>query len=294
VRTGIVILPEYRWWVAEPKWRVAEEYGFHHAWTYDNLGWRSLVNGPWFGAIPTLTAAAMVTSTIRLGTFVASPNFRQPVPFARDIITLDDVSDGRLTIGLGAGAGADYDMAVMGHDEMTPAVRIERFEEFIFALDSLLIQEQTSYKGQHFQISHARMAPGSVQRPRLPFVIAANGSRAMSIAAHHATGWIATGPETEDLTAWWHGVAAAAERFREMLAKQGRAEHTIDYYLNADSSPTYSMSSVEHFRDVAGQASELGFTDLIVHWPRTDGLYAGSETVLERIAEDVLPELAKE
>ncbi|MGH8921895.1 MAG: LLM class flavin-dependent oxidoreductase, partial [Acidimicrobiales bacterium] len=48
MRAGIVILPEDRWWAAEPKWRAAEEYGFDHAWTYDHLGWRSLVDGPWF------------------------------------------------------------------------------------------------------------------------------------------------------------------------------------------------------------------------------------------------------
>ena len=41
MRVGVVILPEYRWWVAEPKWRAAEELGFSHAWTYDHLGWRT-------------------------------------------------------------------------------------------------------------------------------------------------------------------------------------------------------------------------------------------------------------
>ena len=85
VRVGIVILPDERWSVARERWRRAEEYGFHTAWTYDHIGWRSLVDGPWFDAVPTLTAAALVTSTIRLGTFVASPNFRHPVPFAREL-----------------------------------------------------------------------------------------------------------------------------------------------------------------------------------------------------------------
>src|SRR2546425_2234722 len=105
MRVGIVVLPDVRWSVAASRWRRAEEYGFDHAWTYDHLGWRSLVDGPWFSAVPTLTAAATVTSTIRLGTFVASPNYRHPVPFARELITLDDVSDGRFILGVGAGPG---------------------------------------------------------------------------------------------------------------------------------------------------------------------------------------------
>ncbi len=81
-----MILPEHRWQTAASKWRAAEEYGFAHAWTYDHLGWRSLVDGPWFDAVPTLTAAALVTERIRLGTFVASPNFRHPVPLARSAL----------------------------------------------------------------------------------------------------------------------------------------------------------------------------------------------------------------
>ena len=97
------------------RWRRAEELGFDHAWTYDHLAWRSLRDGPWFGAIPTLTAAAMVTDRIRLGTLVASPNFRHPVPFAKELMTLDDISGGRLAAGIGAG-GTGWDAAMLGAD----------------------------------------------------------------------------------------------------------------------------------------------------------------------------------
>src|SRR5439155_14487839 len=103
MRVGIVILPDLRWSQARDRWRLAEEYGFDHAWTYDHLGWRDLVDGPWFDAVPTLTAAATVTDRIGLGTWVASPNFRHPVHFARELTALDDISRGRLLIGAGAG-----------------------------------------------------------------------------------------------------------------------------------------------------------------------------------------------
>ncbi|MFE9744114.1 LLM class flavin-dependent oxidoreductase [Saccharothrix saharensis] len=288
MRTGIVILPEHRWWMAEHKWKAAEEYGFHHAWTYDHMGWRSLVDGPWFGAVPTLAAAASVTRTIRLGTLVASPNFRHPVPFARDLLALDDVSDGRFTLGVGAG-GAGYDTEVMGGPP--PGSRQGRFEEFVAALDMLLAQDRTTFRGEHYEIRDARSAPGCVQRPRLPFVVAANGPKAMGVAAKYGTGWVTTGPETDDEHAWWDGVAAMAARFREVLAGIGRAKESIDFHLNADSCPVYSLTSVDRFREVAGRARELGFTDLVVHWPRENGVYAGSEAVLERVAADVLPEL---
>jgi hypothetical protein len=89
VRLGVVILPELRRAELVSTWRRAEELGFDHAWTYDHLAWRSLRDSPWFGAIPTLVAAATATTRIRLGTLVASPNFRHPVSFARELIALD-------------------------------------------------------------------------------------------------------------------------------------------------------------------------------------------------------------
>ena len=92
MRLGIVILPEHRWPVARDVWRRAEQLGLDHAWTYDHLAWCTLRDAPWFGAVPTLAAAATITSRIRLGPLVASPNFRHPVSFARELITLDEVS----------------------------------------------------------------------------------------------------------------------------------------------------------------------------------------------------------
>ncbi len=136
MRFGIIILADQRWQDSARRWRLAEDYGFDHAWTYDHLGWRSLVDGPWFDAVPTLTAAAMVTSRIALGTLVASPNFRHPVSFARQLTALDDISGGRMVLGLGAGAGgASFDARVLGEPPLSPRQRVDRFAEFAELLD---------------------------------------------------------------------------------------------------------------------------------------------------------------
>ena len=295
MRVGIVILPEHRWWAAEPRWRGADEYGFDHAWTYDHLGWRTLVDGPWFDAVPTLTAAAMVTSTIRLGTLVATPHFRHPVPFARQLLALDDISDGRFMLGLGSGASGTggYDRAVMGEpDTITPRQVSDRFAEFVELTDKLLTQPRTTFTGEYFAAAEARSAPGCVQRPRLPFLVAANGPRAMATAARFGQGWVTTGkPGADDVDRWWKGVTECAERFDEVLAAQGRDRATVDRYVSVDSSPLFSLSSVEAFREHVGRAAEAGFTDLITHWPRPDGPYTGRETTLEAVAADVLPVL---
>jgi hypothetical protein len=53
----------------------------------------------------------------------------------------------------------------------------------------------------------------------------------------------------------------------------------------------FSLSSAEYFREAAGRAAELGFTDIVAHWPREEGVYAGRLSTLERVAQDVLPEI---
>src|SRR5439155_196393 len=95
-------------------------------WTYDHLAWRALRDSPWFGAVPTLAAVATATTRIRLGPLVASPTFRHPVPFARELVALDDVSGGRLTLGIGAGATSGWDTTMLGGPAWSPGERTER------------------------------------------------------------------------------------------------------------------------------------------------------------------------
>src|SRR6476469_8184975 len=181
VRVGVVLLPQQRWSEAAPRWQAVEQMGFAHAWTYDHLAWQGLADEPWFATVPTLTAAALVTSRVRLGTWVASPNFRHPVPFAKELMSLDDVSGGRFVLGVGAG-GSGWDAGVLGLPLPSPRERVERLDEFVELLHLLLTQPSTTWRGRWFEAVEARMVPGPVgDRP--PFVVAANGPRAMRVAA---------------------------------------------------------------------------------------------------------------
>ncbi|GAA4590116.1 alkanesulfonate monooxygenase SsuD/methylene tetrahydromethanopterin reductase-like flavin-dependent oxidoreductase (luciferase family) [Actinoplanes octamycinicus] len=291
MRFGIVILPDQRWAEASRRWRLAEEFGFDHAWTYDHLGWRDLIDGPWFDAVPTLTAAATVTERIRLGTYVASPNFRHPAHFAREAMALDDISAGRLILGLGAG-GIGFDSAVLGRPELSPRERVDRFTEFLELFDTILRSPSTTWSGSWFSAVDARSLPGPVQQPRPPFVVAANGPRALRLAAKYGDGWVTTGPQSETLEEWWRAVAEIRDRFETTLAAAGRAPESVDRYLNLDSSPVFSMSSLDAFQEATGRAAELGFTDVITHWPRQASWYAGDEKTLEAVAAE-LPRLRR-
>ncbi len=292
MRLGVVVLPEERWADARQQWQQLDTWGFHSAWTYDHLAWRSLADGPWFATVPVLAAAALATSTIRLGTFVASPNFRHPVPFAKELMTLDDLSGGRFQLGVGAG-GTGFDAAVLGTGDLTPRQRVDRFGEFVELLDRLLTKPITSYDGTWFRAIGARMVPGCVQQPRLPFVVAANGPRAMRVVARHGQAWVTTGitPPDAGEDAWWAALPGARDRLDDALRAEGRDPGDVERYLSVDSSGAFGLDSVEHLRDVLGRAGELGFDEVVVHRPRPDGVYAGDLAVLERMAAEVLPDL---
>jgi alkanesulfonate monooxygenase SsuD/methylene tetrahydromethanopterin reductase-like flavin-dependent oxidoreductase (luciferase family) len=270
----VVILPDRPWAQARRIWEKAEAVGFDHAWTYDHLGWRDLTDGPWFDAISTLTAAVNVTQRIKLGTMVASPNFRHPVHFAREITTLDDISGGRTVIGVGAGGLAGFDNEVLGQPRLDRKQRFERFAEFVEILHRLLREGRASYQGAYYQAVEARCAVSE-----LPLVIAAEGPRAIKLANTFGQAWVTGGEVTNDVQRWWESVERACLR---------NPTSTTRYLILDPRCPVYSLSTVDHFLQAVERAQRLGFTDVLTHWPRESSWFAGDEAALDEAMAELL------
>ncbi|KOX36640.1 MULTISPECIES: LLM class flavin-dependent oxidoreductase [Streptomyces] len=290
LRLSTVILPYRRWHEGgRSAWTRAEQLGFHTAYTYDHLSWRSFRDGPWFGAVPTLTAAAAVTERLRLGTLVTSPNFRHPVTLAKELISLDDISGGRITLGIGAG-GTGFDATALGQEPWTPRERADRLGEFLPLLDRLLTEDAVSYVGDFYSAHEARNIPGCVQRPRLPFAVAATGPRGLALAARHGQAWVTTGDPKlfENGTAEQsdRALRQQADRLADACAAIGREVGELDRVLLTGFTPERNrpLDSVDAFVDFAGRHRALGFTELVVHWPIADSDFAADEKVFERIA----------
>jgi alkanesulfonate monooxygenase SsuD/methylene tetrahydromethanopterin reductase-like flavin-dependent oxidoreductase (luciferase family) len=271
VRVGVVILPELRWPVAVERWRDAEDRGFATAWTYDHLSWRSLRDGPWLGAVPLLSAVAASTSTLRVGTLVTSPNYRHPALLAKDVMTLDEISAGRIDLGIGAG-GIGYDAAVLGLPPPKLPDRAARFTEFVDALDVLLREPMSSYQGDFFTVVDSRTLPGCTQQPRVPFTIAAAGPRAMAVAARHGETWVTYGPvaPTESSDEWYDAVAGQVAVFERACDAVGRNPASVRRAALVGLELGWAQESVDAWDDFCGRVEALGFTDVIVHWPRPD------------------------
>lgn len=276
MRVGVVMLPADPWPETVARAQRLEALGYDHLWTYDHLSWRRYRDRPWHATIPWLTGVAAATDRVRLGPLVASPNFRHPVTLAKDAMTLDHISGGRLVLGVGAG-GPGWDTTVMGGTQPSPAERVARLGEFVEVLDGLLRNPEFSHSGAHYTVADARMYPGCVQRPRVPLAIAAAGPRTIALAARYADTWITYGVET---------MADHARRLDDACAAIGRDPATIDrLYLAGTVADEGVLASVEAFRDFSGRAASVGFTDLVFHHPRPDDpVWTEPEAIVEQIA----------
>jgi alkanesulfonate monooxygenase SsuD/methylene tetrahydromethanopterin reductase-like flavin-dependent oxidoreductase (luciferase family) len=285
MRIGAIVLPEHSWPRTREIWQRLEQMGLHHAWTFDHHSWRSLRDEPWYDAIGTLTAVAAVTGRIRLGTMVSTPNFRHPAVLAKQVMTLDEISGGRFELGLGAGApGADA--GLLGGPELTPAAAADRFAEFVEVCDHMLREPVTDHSGPHYEVVDARMIPGCVQRPRVPFAIAATGPRGMDLVARHGRTWVTIGDvrrlgELSDadsvslLRRQLDRLAAACERHGRDVASVGKLVNLSRVFREP-------YASAERFTDVIGECGRLGFTDVLVHYPRAEGVFAGDRDAFEK------------
>ncbi|WP_207938776.1 LLM class flavin-dependent oxidoreductase [Actinomadura darangshiensis] len=278
-RIGTVMWPMQSWPEAGELWRRAEDLGFRHAWVYDHIAWHGTT--PWYDAYTTLAAAAAVTSRVRIGTLVTSPNFRHPVPAAHAIKTIDHVSGGRLSIGIGSGGThRDSDAGVLGGGDWSPDERASRFAEWVGLLDRLLTEAETSYEGTYYTAREVVEEPGCVQRPRVPFVIAGNGPRGMRVAARHGTGWVTSGH-------------APGRRPQEVVRSRLDALHAAceaegrrigDLILMTGFSEEPWLESPGAFADLAGRYAELGITEIALHWPRPGTPFEADMKVFEAIA----------
>ncbi|AZM54279.1 LLM class flavin-dependent oxidoreductase [Streptomyces sp. WAC 01529] len=300
LRLSTVILPVRRWHEGgRDQWLRAEELGFHTAYTYDHLAWRSFRDGPWFGAVPTLTAAAAATERVRLGTLVTSPNFRHPVTLAKELLSLDDISGGRLTLGIGAG-GNGFDATTLlkaDQEPWTPRERADRLGEFVPLLDRLLTEDSVTYEGTFYSASEARNIPGCVQRPRLPFAVAATGPRGLRLAARHGQAWVTTGDpklfENGTPEESREALRGQLEKLGKACADLGRDMSELDKILLTGFTPDRNrpLASLDAFVDFAGRHAELGFTEIVVHAPIPDSVFATDQGVFEQIATEALSQL---
>lgn len=182
-RFGIVCeeMTDREAWIA--KARRVEELGYATLLLRDHF-----VAGPFgdqLAPIAGLMAAAMVTSTLRVGSMVFDNDYRHPVILGKEAATLDMLSGGRFEFGLGAGwMNSEYEQAGLAFD--TPGTRIRRLEEALHIFKGLFVDGPLTFAGKHYDITAIDGFPKPVQRPHPPILLGAGGRRMLALAAREA------------------------------------------------------------------------------------------------------------
>jgi alkanesulfonate monooxygenase SsuD/methylene tetrahydromethanopterin reductase-like flavin-dependent oxidoreductase (luciferase family) len=272
MRFSAIVLPDHSPAEFVRTVREVEAAGVERVWTYDHLSWRHLRDKPWFAAVPMLTAAAVGTSRIRLGPLVATPNFRHPVPFAKEVMTLDHLAGGRFDLGVGAGADGP-DAAVLGEEKLTPRQRTDRFHDWVELLVTLLEQQTVTTTSGPYAAVDARMIPGCHQQPRTPLTIAAAGPREMALAVRLAHTWVTYGhprhPAEEGHDLWLRGLRQQARTMDDVAAEAGRPRPRAAVVIGLTNVAPFA--SAPRFDDTLGELADAGFDDVYALWPRPDG-----------------------
>lgn len=158
--------------------RRAEDLGYSGVSLTDHLREQC---GPLVG----LAAMAAATSTVKITAMVLANDFRHPVMLAKELATLDRMSDGRLEVGMGAGwLITDYQQGGIRMDR--PGLRIERLEEAISVLEGCFADGPFDFQGNHYWITGLDSQPKPHQRPRPPLMVGGGGPRILSLAARRA------------------------------------------------------------------------------------------------------------
>ncbi len=135
--------------------------------------------------MPALVAAAVATSTLRVGTLVLDNDYRHPLLVAKEAATVDLLSGGRLELGMGAGwLRRDYEQSGIPCDP--PSVRIDRLEEGLAVVKGLLAGGKFSFRGRYYTITDHPGTPLPVQRPGPPILVGGGGRRILTLAGRVA------------------------------------------------------------------------------------------------------------
>jgi F420-dependent oxidoreductase-like protein len=257
-------------------WRIADESGFDHVWDFDHLA--SIGDGgpgrPIYEGWTLQAAMAQATKRVRIGCLVTGNTYRHPVLLAKEAVTVDHLSGGRLEFGIGA-AWAEIEHTMYGIEGLDH--RVGRLSESLQIIKSLWAEERTSFDGRYYHLTDAIANPKPIQTPHPPIWIGASGESTLRLVARHADVWNAAG-------------GGDADKMKELIAKLedacvavGRNVSEIRRSLQFG----WDGKDRESLLEESARYLELGFTEQVIYLRGANpGALAG------KIA-DLLPDLRR-
>ncbi|MDA9983081.1 LLM class flavin-dependent oxidoreductase [Gammaproteobacteria bacterium] len=296
LRFQVLILPNVSWSELLNRFLYVEELGFDLVGTGDHFVDWSNPPSPWFEMWTVLAAVAARTTKIRLGPSVAQIPLRNPAMFARQALTVDHVSNGRLEMGLGLGLTIDPSYDIMGIPNWSNKERVKRFTEYVEIVDQLLSNEVTSYKGDYYEVKDAVINPRPLQTPRPPITIAAMGPVMLKKTARYADTWnsLSFAHTFEEQLEETRGRIAAIDEHCSAIGRDPGSLRRSYLMFDAEARPKGGFikyyESEEIFADMVRRITALGISEIGLYYPMLEEQLPMFET----IARDVIPKLKVE
>jgi F420-dependent oxidoreductase-like protein len=255
-------------------WRIADDAGFDHLWAFDHLSpLFADAHVDLFEGMTLLAAMAEATARVRIGLLVTGNTSRHPGVLAKMATTIDHLSGGRLEFGLGA-SGAEAEHTMLGIPFPPPAERVRRLDEALTVCRKLWTEDDVSFEGRYYTLTHATQNPKPVQRPHPRIWVGGGGEQlTLRVVAEHADVWNVIGPVDE--------VARKAAVLDEHCAAIGRDPTTIRRSVQPRLDPADPLAIV----DLLHEYRDAGFTENVVYIPPVDE----PVRIAELVAEQVLP-----
>lgn len=253
-----------------------ESIGLDNGWVIDQFWIDGEPDIPMLEAWTALAAVASATERIRIGSMVTNAANRNPGILAKSILTVDQVSNGRVDVGIGGGFyRAEHDM--LGIDFLDARGRGDRLREAVAILDDALRGDTVTHRGNHYQITGAAFRPGPTQSPRPPLWVAAQSPRSLRVAAKHADAVVSLGEYDRGIEESLPAFRARMERLDEICIEEGRDPRTLRrcYYAGWADEPFFA--STDATTDLVGRYIEAGATDFTFY------LHNPSEPLLDEL-----------
>jgi F420-dependent oxidoreductase-like protein len=166
-----------------------EKLEYHSIWLTDHFWNRGVPEADVLECTSAMSALGVATGQLRIGSLVICNSFRNPGLLAKVLATIDNLSNGRVEIGLGAG-WMEEEYRAYGYEFPPTGARLRQLEEGIQIIKSLMTEKRVTFEGRYYKLAEAYCNPKPVQKPHPPITIGGSGEKVMlRIVAKHADRW---------------------------------------------------------------------------------------------------------
>ena len=291
LRFVVAAMQEVPWPEMIKRWQYLETAGLDGIMLADHFVNFANPKAHWYESWTMLSALATQTKTIRISLLSAIP-WRNPAFLARQAMTVDHISNGRLDLGLGAGAPGciDISYAMTGTPDWPPKERVDRLREVVEIVDQLLRNPETTYTGQYYQVNGTVMNPLPIQKPRPPLMIGGNRPRMYKLAAQYADTWNTFGGmDVKSFDEMLMLTRDRNTRLDEYCSEIDRDPTTLRrsvlIYTNEEYQRIYSVPGA--FEEIVKRYLEIGISEIIFFYPFAPML----EPMFEQIVNEAIPRM---